>query len=109
MERLQRVTRCELALTFAFGALCHGAVADQFITIDVPGATYTAAAGIDSEGDIVGTFEDSSSKVHGFLLRNGAFTTIDPPGAVETSAAGINTQGNIVGVNRDSSKGHFSC
>jgi uncharacterized membrane protein len=69
-----------------------------FTTIDVPGATSTAASGINPDGDIVGRYTDPAGKDHGFLLRHGDFTSIDFPGAdLFTKAAGINPRGDIVG------------
>jgi hypothetical protein len=60
--------------------LKHG----SFTTIDYPGAGTTAAIGINSQGDIVGSHSDdtsgSPSALHGFLLRQGTFTTLTYPG-----------------------------
>jgi uncharacterized membrane protein len=68
-----------------------------FNSIDVPGATVTTnAMGINSRGDIVGAFSNSTG-THGYLLSDGQFTTIDYPGAVYTDARGINSRGEIVG------------
>ena len=39
--------------------------------IDVPGATNTAASGINGAGQIVGSFVDTSSLYHGFLRDAG--------------------------------------
>src|SRR5207302_10466848 len=67
--------------------------------IDVPGATNTAASGINGAGQIVGSFVDTSSLYHGFWRdAGGTFTTIDVPGATSTAASGINDIGQIVGV-----------
>lgn len=64
---------------------------------DVPGASgYTDAIGINSNGQIVGSY--LLNKVsHSFLLSGGTFTTIDPPGANGSGANGINRSGDIVG------------
>jgi len=67
-----------------------------YTTFDVPGATLTAAQGINPRGDIVG-FADVGGQRHGFLLRDGEFTTIDFPGAFGTDARGISPDGDIVG------------
>lgn len=73
----------------------------QFVTIDVPGATYTSVNGGPSpEGDIVGTYVDGVTfHSHGFVRsRGGVFTTIDYPGASATSVNGwISPRGTIVG------------
>ena len=39
----------------------------SFVSIDYPGATTTNALGINSRGDIVGSYVDSAGKTHGFL------------------------------------------
>jgi uncharacterized membrane protein len=71
----------------------------QFITIDDPlGAQGTWTSGINDQGDMVGTFNDSAGIRHGFLLHDGAYTTIDDPlAAAGTVVTGINAQGDIVG------------
>jgi hypothetical protein len=74
----------------------------EFIQIDVPGASFTAANGINARGDIVGLYFDSDGNLNGFLLSKGAFTTIDVPGAIFTDANGINDRGEIVGEYIDS-------
>jgi probable HAF family extracellular repeat protein len=68
-----------------------------FNPIDFPGATATAAVGINDHGQIVGFFMDIGSQIHGFLLDDGVFTRIDFPGAAQTAAVGINNRGQIVG------------
>ena len=68
-----------------------------FITIDFPGALATGAADINSRGDIVGFWDDSSGTRRGFLLSRGVFTVIEVPGAILTNATGINSAGDIAG------------
>jgi uncharacterized membrane protein len=76
----------------------HNRPAFVFTSIDVPGAASTRwAGGVNSRGDLVGAYRDSSGKTHGYLLSDGVFTTIDYPGAVYTGASGINARGEIVG------------
>jgi uncharacterized membrane protein len=93
--------------------MVHAAGTDTFVpaTIDYPGATSTAARGINNRGDVVGTFvcaaactnpltgEVSAAGTHGFLLEGGVFTRIDVPAAGRTGtvARGIGEQGIIVG------------
>src|SRR5205814_4815595 len=72
--------------------------AGTYVTLDVPGATFTTATAVNSSGQIVGVFLDSNSKEHSFLFSNGSFTTIDNPAASVTVARGINSSGNIVGL-----------
>jgi probable HAF family extracellular repeat protein len=54
----------------ADGMTNHGFLLSQgnFSTIDFPGALFTDAVGINSNGDIVGEYIDGSAGIHGFLL-----------------------------------------
>src|SRR5947207_13881887 len=61
--------------------------AGTYVTLDVPGATFTDALGINSSGQIVGVFVDSNFKGHSFLFSNGTFTTIDNPNPAVSDAA----------------------
>ena len=67
-----------------------------FTTIDDPGAPNTWAYGINTAGQIVGTF-GNSPEAHGFVTDGATFTTIDVPGAVYTQAFGINATNVVVG------------
>ncbi|MDH3258123.1 MAG: hypothetical protein OEM19_01500, partial [Deltaproteobacteria bacterium] len=53
--------------------------------IDVPGAIWTKASGINDDGTIVGTYGDKTG-THGFLYDGISHTPLDVPGSVETSA-----------------------
>jgi uncharacterized membrane protein len=96
-----------LVPTLCNGTGLHGFLLSKgaFTTIDVPGAAYTTADGINPEGDIVGDYATTVGECgavpgpgcHGFLLSKGTFTTIDVPGALGTTARGINPEGDIVG------------
>jgi len=70
-----------------------------FTPIDVSGATFTAALGINSAGKIVGEYVSArDGNEHGFLRnRYGEFTAVDFPGANFTHATGINSRDEIVG------------
>jgi uncharacterized membrane protein len=68
-----------------------------YARFDYPGSDNTSAQGIDTAGDIVGHYGDTSSLYHGFLLSGGTYTTIDYPGAEFTVANGINDLGEVVG------------
>jgi hypothetical protein len=70
---------------------------DRFTSIDFPAASFTIAYGIDSRGNIVGSYHDPDGKSHGFLLSGGVFSSIDFPGALITTAWKINPAGQIVG------------
>jgi probable HAF family extracellular repeat protein len=72
--------------------------AQMFKTINYPGAVMTHANGINAFGQIVGEWEDTSSRFHGFLYSGGTLTSLDYPGATVTNAMGINNAGQIVGL-----------
>ena len=82
--------------------------AGTYVTLDVPGATFTQAEAISSSGQIVGVFNDSNFKEHSFLFSNGSFTTIDNPNQSVslTEARGIDSRGNIVGIFFDQPGSH---
>jgi probable HAF family extracellular repeat protein len=67
----------------------------------VPGGTKaTWASGINSLGQISGTYEDSNGNKHGFVLNGSTYYRIDDPSTVVgggTSGGGINEKGEIVG------------
>ena len=90
-----RYRQCLVAAVLVVGVLASTtspAFPQSFTTIDVPGAAFTVASGINNRGRIVGSYDG-----HGFLLDKGTFTTIDVAGALETHALGINDRGEIVG------------
>ena len=92
------ITRGKIGLLlFPFIITAPLLCAQTFTTIDVPGAMATSAAGINSAGDIVGSYYDGNTD-HGFLLKDGTFTTIDVPTALSTDLVGINDAGEIVGI-----------
>jgi probable HAF family extracellular repeat protein len=100
-----------LALLMILGFLLGGrhvaqAASFTFTPIDVPGASFTQALGINPSGQIVGHYSDSTGTLHGFLYDGGVFTPIDVPGAFFTEAHGINPRGQVVGVYDDSTGGH---
>jgi len=80
---------------------------DAFIEINHPSARGTRAWGINSEGDVVGSYDDINRVRHGFLWRRGQFTTLDdpnaghgPPGELGpegTTLYDINDSGDITG------------
>lgn len=65
-------------------------------SIDYPGAGSTQAWGINSRGEIVGTYV-IGGVTHAFLLDKDGFRSIDYPNADSTYANGINVWGHIVG------------
>jgi uncharacterized membrane protein len=76
-----------------------------FTTLDVPGAVYPWARGINNVGQIVGYYAAGGLE-RGFLLTGGTHTTIAFPGATPCWANGINDAGQILGYFGNSS-GHY--
>ena len=72
----------------------------DFVSLDVPGASFTYAIDVNNSGVVVGRYADANG-THGFVLNQGVFTSIDFPGAVLTVAQGINDLGQIVGSFQD--------
>jgi probable HAF family extracellular repeat protein len=69
-----------------------------FTTIDVPGAGFTTAMGINAAGQVVGNYGATiNGRYHGFLLNGGNFTFFDYPDAYSTLVGKINDSGVIVG------------
>ena len=99
------VQKAALALaTFAALGLAsaHSARATtyNFTSLDVPGGYATTAYGINNSGEVVGTYQDSSSGYHGFeYTAQDGYTTFSVPGAESgtTQAFGVNNAGQIVG------------
>jgi hypothetical protein len=103
------------------GTSLHGYVlaGGTFVSLDFPGANfYTQARGINSQGDIVGTYfirngvgsgesPLSSGNGHGFLLSGGVYSSIDFPGAILTEAWRISDTGKILGRYKSSTDGSF--
>jgi hypothetical protein len=87
----------------AFLSLATVAAADTYSTIDFPGASATAPSGINSSGDIVGTYTLAGVN-RGFLLSRGIFSSIEYPGAGDTEAFSINSRGDVAGYFQDASR-----
>ena len=94
MTTLKTLTALALASALSFPGLARAQF--DFITIDVPGATATAADG-NSTHEIAGEYDDANGDMHGFVLSNGSFTTINFPGADSTSVNGIAANGRLAG------------
>src|SRR5579863_8832362 len=75
------------------------ATAQQFVTVDVPGATSTLVLGINNAGQTVGSYSDRQGVGHGFLLSNGTFTSITDPAfaCCATYLSAITDTGVLVG------------
>src|SRR6516162_9427448 len=78
-------------------ALAQPSLHGTFTSIDFPGASFTAAVGINPRGDIVGRFIVGGAQ-HGFLISGGSTTTFDVPGSASTFPTGITPGGDIVGI-----------
>ena len=84
-----------LMLALQLVALSSWAFAQR--ALDVPGAVYTTAYGINADGTIiVGAYDDASGRTHGFRWQGGSFTPLDVPGAAHTYAYGINAAGTVI-------------
>src|SRR5690242_20278038 len=71
-----------------------------FLTLDYPGAASTGARSstwlrINEQGNILGGYEDSSGKGHGFLFSSGIFLTVD--GFDASELGDMNSRGDILG------------
>ena len=77
----------------------NAAAVHSFATIDVPGASFTNAFGINQSGVIVGIYQKTlTSAFHTFERSTaGTFSTIDPPNVTFAGAAGFNDAGAVVG------------
>src|ERR1051326_3005775 len=75
----------------------YAAIVGRVTTIDYPGATQTLAFGMNTAGDVVGSYIDAAGMEHGFVLRDGAFTAFDYTGAFWTEGWGSNSKGEIAG------------
>jgi probable HAF family extracellular repeat protein len=93
--KMNKLTFASLLL-FASAPLALGQ--GTYTQIDYPGAVYTVGASINSAGDVVGYYRDTSGNNGGFLLSGGTFTTIDYPGSTTNYLTGINDNGQITGV-----------
>src|SRR3569833_4525996 len=79
-----------------FAAIPAQAVSYTYSTFTAPGATATAAQGINKNGVISGWFQNSAG-THGFLKRGSTYTVIDYTGSTYTIVRGINDNKQVVG------------
>jgi uncharacterized membrane protein len=89
----------------------HGFVMDatDVTTLDVPGATYTIAAGINNKGVVAGNYLIAPHGHHGFLWFQGKFVTVDDnlADSAGTEWIGTNDHGNVAGLYFDTSAHHL--
>jgi hypothetical protein len=77
-------------------------------TIDVPDAIASFANDINSAGDVVYEWVDSSHAAHGALLQAGNYYKFDYPKSIFTYGGGINDRHAIVGWYQVSNTGPVS-
>ena len=65
------------------------------------GSLNTQALGIATNGEIVGTYIDTTGFQHGYTDIGGVFSTFDPTGSTSTTINGVNDFGQIVGFSND--------
>jgi uncharacterized membrane protein len=90
----------------------HGFVLSDgvYTTLDVPGAIFTVATGINNDGVIVGAYQEQHilhfpppfgdillTFQHGYVLIDGVYTTIDVGRPYYTAVLTINAEGQIAG------------
>jgi hypothetical protein len=68
------------------------------VEIAPPGATQTAAVGVDDAGNVTGDYLDAAGVPHGFVrAADGTFTVVDAPNASDTLVSGGNGKGKMWG------------
>jgi hypothetical protein len=71
-----------------------------FIQLDYPGSIFTQATGLNSSGQVAGTYQDSSGASHGFVydIKSATFSSVDAPnGTGITLVNSINDLGQLAG------------
>src|SRR5262245_47214734 len=96
-----RAISCWATVVFLLGGASRARA--DFLTLDVPGATFTVPRSI-SGGNVVGDYYDGS-RFHGFLYNDTSLTTLNGPGATLTVAVSVSGS-NVVGYYQDASSGH---
>jgi uncharacterized membrane protein len=82
----------------AYATLDSPVASPVFVSIDFPGASATRGYGINGQGQVVGSYDDSAGLTHGFFMSSqGAFRSMDPLQSEWTESYGINRAGVIVG------------
>ncbi len=65
---------------------------------DPTGAVYTSVEGINSHGEVVGSWHGSDGVTHGFIEQGGSvISPFDVPGAISTGLSAVNDAGDIAG------------
>src|SRR5687768_8815364 len=90
---IMRHVKLLAAAAFCIGASWVAPSASElqlvFTSLEVPGAVFTNAQGINARGDVVGFYTDAAGLNHGFRWSRGAYSVIDVPNARVTQARGI--------------------
>jgi uncharacterized membrane protein len=73
----------------------HAQAIYTYTTLNPPGSNSSVASAINDSGEVVGTYQNSST-VLGFLYKGGTYTTLNPGGAL-SGRLGINASGEVVG------------
>jgi len=68
----------------------------KFKRLDVPGAQWTGAGGINNHKVITIIAPDNNNFYHSYLYRGGKYTEVKVPGADETFVEGINNFGDLI-------------
>ncbi len=77
--------------------------AGTIVTFDVPGGTYTSPAGINTGGQIAGSYTNGTTGFGFIRSASGIFTSFGVAGATATIAESINDSGAVTGWYADSS------
>ncbi len=88
---------------------CAFAQTYKFTSFDVPGSVSTRPLGINSRGDLVGSYRDGDKHTHGWVLSKGNYTILDVPGSLATIASGINSSGTVSGYFVDADTSNAPC
>lgn len=77
---------------------------NNYQLLNLPGSQASGATGINTSGQIVGSYSDVGGTVHGFLFSGGVVTNVDDPNASagSTNPYDLNDAGEIVGYYIDS-------
>lgn len=68
-----------------------------YYTVNIPGSQASILLGINTPGQMVGSYSDSQGVDHGLVYDGKNITTFDPPGSIGTRAWDISDSGVIVG------------
>jgi probable HAF family extracellular repeat protein len=99
-----------VVLAAALSACASAAYAQfNYCTIDYPAGFGTYARGINSSGEIIGSYNDENGNLHALLIQNDTFIPLAPSSVLGTEysdAYKINDQGQVVGEECDSAGCH---